>query len=295
MIKFLKTAICLILAVSFSEAKLKVVTLHPLLSDIARNVGGDKVEVIDLISTQRNIHDFTPTPIILSKVSDASLFLAMGKGLENYLPKIQQLTKNEVEIIEVGKDIVSIVISSENKLFACCPHDSHGALDPHWWHSIKNLRRAVQIVAKEFSKNDPANADFYKANAKRFRAELEQLEQWTKKELSKIPKSKRYLVTAHAAFSYFCEEYGFKYIPIQGLNAEQNVSVKYLSEANVLIKKNKVRAIFPEKLNNIKELEVIAKATGAIVGDSLYAGSATSINELFKNNVQAIVKGLSAQ
>ena len=295
MFRAIKKVICFFLLVNFAGAQLKVVSLHPILSDIARNVGGDKVEVIDLLSSQSNVHTFTPTPISLSKANDASLFLAMGKGLENYLPKIQQLTQKEVKILEVGREIVSLVINKKNALFLCCPNDSHGALDPHWWHSIKNLRRATQIISKEFSKIDPKNAALYKANAKRFRKELEQLEQWTKMELSKIPKSKRYLVTAHAAFSYFCKEYGFRYIPIQGLNAEQKVSVKYLAEANKLIKENQVRAIFPEKSNNIKELKVIAKSTGAIVGESLYADTAASINALFKNNVTAIVKGLSPQ
>ncbi len=125
-----------------------------------------------------------------------------------------------------------------------------------------------------------------------YRKELDVLENWVKNELSKVPKQQRYLVTSHAAFMYFCEEYRFNAVPIQGINAEHDVSVKHLAQTNKIISEKGIKAIFSESGNNPKELQTVAKATGAKVGGSLYADGASSVEKMFKHNVSTIVAGL---
>lgn len=142
---------------------------------------------------------------------------------------------------------------------------------------------------------DPANADSYKQNFSAYSKKLDSLDNWVKKELSKIPSKQRYIVTSHAAFMYFCEEYRFKAVPVQGINAEHDVSAKHLAETNKVISQKGIKAIFSEKGNNPKELKMIATATGAKLGGSLYADSAKSVEEMFKHNVTTIVKGLTGE
>lgn len=275
-----------------SGEKLRVASLHPLMGDLAEQIGGENVEVIHLIDAQGNVHNFSPSVTALKKASGARLYLASGKGLESYLTDLRSLLGEGSSVVEVGKKIKSILITKENKHFACCPHDSHGALDPHWWHSLPNIRKAVSIISQEMSKVDPEHKDYYKQNANNLRKKFELLDDWVRKQISVIPKNDRYLVTSHAAFAYFCQEYGFKSIPVQGVNAEQKVSASYLLEANKTIKKNNVKTIFPEKKSNPKELKLIAEVCNAKLGRSLYADSAKSVAELFKHNVTVIVEGL---
>jgi len=115
---------------------------------------------------------------------------------------------------------------------------------------------------------------------------------WVKKQLLAIPKSNRNLATAHAAYAYFCKEYGFKSIPIQGVNREQVTDASYLSTVVGTLKKEKVKAIFPEHGNNDKSLKTVSKSAGVQLGLPLYADSAPSIQKLFENNVTAMVQGL---
>ena len=285
--------LCIALTTLCHAEKLKVASLHPLLSDIARNVGGDDVELIDLVATGPSVHKFTPTPRTLAKAKGAKLYLASGKNLETYLPKLKKTIGNGTTFLEVGRGITSIVISEKSGHYACCPGHSEGALDPHWWHSLPNLRRATSIIADAFAKQDPANKAAYKKRASAFRRKLEILNAWAKKELSKVPRNKRYLATSHAAFGYFCKEYGYKSIPIQGLNNEQVPGPKYIALAIATIRKHQIGAIFPERGNNPKALTVISNTAKVKIADPLYGDGAETIEKMFKSNVTAIVKALA--
>lgn len=290
--KAILSLICLLLACMSVQAKMKVVALHPLLADLARQVGGADVEVVDLLGLNADPHTFQPTPKALAGTQGASLYLAMGKNLEPYLPKLKSIVASKAVVMEVGRNLPSLQISKGSSVYACCPKHSTGTLDPHWWHSVENWRRATNDVAKQFAALDPAHAAGYKARANHFRAVLAGLHNENKKKIASIPRNRRHLATAHAAFGYFCKEYGFKSIPVQGLNKEQSATPQYISEAITTIKANNVQAIFPEKLANQKGVESIAKNAGVKIGEPLYADNCRSIITLFQHNVDAIVSAL---
>ncbi|GAA5495426.1 manganese-binding lipoprotein MntA [Rubritalea halochordaticola] len=286
------TILCMLIVAPCAFAKMKVATLSPLLADLARQVGGDQVEVVDLMGPNGDPHTFRPSPSALQEANGAKIYLVNGKNLEPFLPNLKSIVGNKATILEVGRKIPSLTISSEGSLYACCPKHSHGALDPHWWQSIDNWRRATSIVADEFAELDPSNKDHYKANAKAYRSQLSSTKTWAKKQIAGIPRDQRHLATAHAAYGYFCKEFGFKSIPVQGLNKEQSATPQYVAEAVATIRSNKVKAIFPEKMANTKSIQSIAKESGAKVGDSLYADSHNSIIGMFQHNVNSIVKAL---
>ncbi|MEM7010375.1 MAG: metal ABC transporter substrate-binding protein [Verrucomicrobiota bacterium] len=281
-------------SLSLANAELKVATLHPLITDLAKQVGGNKVTVVGLMKPGADPHAFSPTPGQLASVSNAKLILASGKGMETYLPKMQDNLSAGQRILEVGRRVPSLKISGKDELFVCCPAHSVGGLDPHWWHSPSAMQRATLIVAEEFSKADPANAATYKANADAYRSKLRQLDSWAKKQFSVIPRSKRKLTTSHLAFGYLCRDYGFKALPVQGLTRERNASPSYLAEAISQIKKQKIPAVFPEQLANPKVLKAMVSETGVKLGGTLIAdGSVSSWEKMFQHNVSTIVRGLS--
>ncbi len=289
----LLTALLLSLSVSLAAAELKVASLHPLLGDLARQVGGERVEVIDLIPRNGDPHHFEPTPADLQKAADATLYLASGMGLESYLDSLRGIIGTKAEIVEIGKDLPSI----EGK----CDHEGHDhgdhehEIDPHWWHSIDLFRRATTITAARFTKADPAGAETYTRNAAAYRAKLDELERWTRKEIARVPRDKRHLATAHAAFGYFCKDHGFEPIPVQGVNREQMPAPKKLASLIAELKEQQVGAIFPEKESNPKVLQALTKDTGIKLGEPLIADGSTaeSYEAMIRHNVSAIVAGLA--
>ena len=100
-----------------AAAELKVAVLHPLLGDLAQHVGGDQVEVIDLIGPNGDPHHFEPKPEDLKRAEDAKLYLVAGMGLEGYLPKLKAIIGNKATLIEVG--------ASFPALEGACDHEEH--------------------------------------------------------------------------------------------------------------------------------------------------------------------------
>lgn len=294
--KFLASLLVSLLPLTCSAAELKVVSLHPLIGDLLRHVGGDKVEVIDLLGEKSDPHSFEPTAEDLSAAGDSQLYFVSGMGLESYLPKLKAVLAGKAEIIEVGKTLPP--------LYGACDHEGHDAheghdhdaheLDPHWWHSIDLFRRAAGIVAEELTKASPEDGEVFAANAAAYRAKLNELEKWVKRELVKIPKDRRILVTAHAAFQYFCDAYGFESHSVQGLNREQMPDAVALTELIADLKKDEVGAIFPEKESNPKMLQSLTRDTGIKLGGELIADGRgmTSYEEMMRMNVETIVAAL---
>ncbi len=277
-----------------SLAGLKVGSLHPLITDLAKQVGGSHVTVVQLMAPGADPHQFQPTPAQLASVADAKLILASGKGLETYLPKLRDNLSAGQEIVEVGRKVPSVRISAGDELFVCCPAHTHGGIDPHWWHSVSAMKRATSVLGDEFAKADPANSAAYKANAKAYEARLSQLDSWIKVQLASVPRGNRILCTSHLAFAYFCRDYGFKALPLQGLSKEQNPSPAYLAKSIHEIEKQGIPAVFPESLANPKILQAMVSQTGVKLGGELVAdGSVASYEEMMRNNVATIVASLA--
>lgn len=277
----------------FTQAKVKVAALSPLIADLARQVGGNKVEVIDMIGLQGNPHTFNPTTMTLKRANGASLYLASGKNLEPYLPKLKSLIGSSATILELGRNIRSMKISSKSSIYACCPNHSVGMMDPHWWQSIENWRKATSTLEAQLSKIDPANEAYYKAQAKNYLKQLSQLHSWSKTQIATIPKANRTLATAHAAFGYFCRDYGFKSLPLNGLNSEQGSSPQYIATAVGMMKDKNVKAIFPDESSNPKALQSASNYSGIKLAPKIYADSHKSIIGMFQHNVSTITKALN--
>jgi zinc/manganese transport system substrate-binding protein len=278
--------------VPLRAAELKIAVLHPLLGDLARQVGGGQVEVVDLIGPNGDPHHFEPTPEDLKNAEAATIYLVAGMGLESYLPKLKAIIANKATLLEVGATLPA--------LEGACDHEGHDhehehEIDPHWWHSIDHFRRATGIVAEAFAAASPENAAVFRKNADAYRSQLNELERWAKREISKIPRDKRHLATAHAAFNYFCKEFGFTAHPVQGINREQMPGPKELAALVANLKKNEVVAIFPEKESNPKILQTLTKDTGIRLGDPLIADGTGGLGyvAMVRHNVAAIVKGLA--
>ncbi len=276
---------------------LQVATLHPVLNDVAVQVGGDKVEVTPVVAAGADMHHFSPTPGDIKKLAGTKIILVGGKGLENYLDKLRSNLNGGQTIVEVGRTIPSLKIDPANAMFMCCPEHAKGAIDPHWWNSPANMARAGRIIADAYSEADPANKDLYRTNASAWTNRMDALEKWAKKEISGMPSSQRKLATAHLAMSYFAKEFGFKLIPIQGLNHNTSVTPQELAGAIKSIRDNKVTAIFPEQGVNAKYLRQLTSETGIKLGGEIVVdGNGTkdlaAFEASFRHNVQTIVAAL---
>ncbi len=281
----------------FSQAaELKVASLHPLIGDLLRQVGGEKVEVVDLIGANGDPHSFEPRAKDLVLAEGAPLYFVSGMGLEGYLPKLKGILAGKARIVEVGATLPALKGSCDHEEHDH-EHDHEHEVDPHWWHSVDLFRRAAGVVEDELSTASPENKAVFEANATAYRAKLDELEKWVKREVVRIPKDRRKLATAHDAFQYFCESYGFESYSVQGMNRERMPDAVKLAELIATLKKDRVAAVFPEKESNPKMLQSLTKDTGIQLGAELVADGRgmTSYEDMMRGNVNAIVAALSAK
>ena len=278
-------------------APVSVAALHPLMADLARQVGGDRVAVIDLVGEGANPHSWEPRPQDLKRLQESRIVLAAGKGLESYLDRLRDTLRTTVTLVEVGKTIPSLAAGSHD--------DDHGhgqghgyeegTVDPHWWLGTENMRRAARVVAEALSAADPDGRATYEANALAYGRKLEALKEWARRELARVPRPQRKLVTAHNAFAYFAREYGFEVIPLAGLTKEQSNAPQDMARLVAAIRALGVKAVFPEVGANPKTTEAIARETGARIAPPLLADGvgASGYEDLLRRNVRSIVEALA--
>lgn len=292
--------ICLIFglaAAMAAAAPVKVAALHPLMADLARQVGGDRVVVYDLVGEGGNPHRYEPRPADLKQLRESALILAGGKNLEPYLGRLRD-SLGGVEILEVGRNIPSLTVGKD-VVYTCCPTHAGGGIDPHWWHGIENMRRAARVVAQALGEKDAGNKAVYAENAAAYGKRLGELKDWAKRELAKVPRAQRKLVSAHNAFAYFAKEFGFEVIAVAGLTKEQNTTPQELAETIKTVKAAGIKAVFPEQDASAKILDSLAAESGAVIGHPLIAdgngkGSEAGFEGMIRHNVANIVKFLGA-
>ena len=280
---------------SIGAPSLQVCALHPLMADLARQVGGERVKVVDLIAEGVNPHRFEPRPADLETMQASALVMAAGKNLESYLGRIKDSMQG-VSVVEVGRTLPSLSVD-KNGAYGCCPQHEAGAVDPHWWHGVDNMRRAARVVALALAEKDPAGKTIYLNNASTYSQRLDQLKRWARSELGKVPGGQRKLVTAHNAFAYFAKEFGFEVIAVAGLNREQNTTPREQAQTLDVVKKSGVRAVFPEQNTSGKVLDSMAATLGTRLGSPLIAdgngtGKDAGFEAMIRHNVTSITQAL---
>jgi zinc/manganese transport system substrate-binding protein len=280
-----------------TAGRVTVATLHPVLTDLAAYVGGDAVAVNGLMKPGADVHTFSPSPADMKALLASRIVFASGKKLENYLAKIQDNLKPQQTLVEVGRTLPSITVDPADSMYSCCPAHAANTLDPHWWNSLENMKRAADVVAKALAEADPERKAAYTKNAKAWQRELDELKSCAKTPFSQIPANRRVLATGHLSLGYFAREFGFKLLPVQGLNTQSKPIASDIATAIAKVRELGVPVVFPEMGSNLRHIEEIQRETGAKLGKPLimdmnapepYAG----FRAAFKHNVANLLAGL---
>src|SRR5205814_6049439 len=144
--------------------------------------------------------------------------------------------------------------------------------DPHWWHDPRNAEAAVRAIADALERIDPAHASGFRRRASAYIAKLERLDRAVAGCFARAAPSARKLVTDHDAFNYFAHRYGIDIvgavIPSQTTQAQP--SAGETAKLVALIRREHVKAVFPEQSVNARLVETVARETGVSSDHRLY-------------------------
>lgn len=270
-------------------AVLNVVTTSNIVADWARNVGGNRVEVFSLLPPEADPHSFRPGAQDVTRVADADLVLSVGLSLEaEWLSKLlDSASADNSRVVALGESVDPIVVS--------------GVEDLHFWLDSLRVKMAVLLIEDELSELDPDGAAQYGNDAGAYIAALDEIQDWTLKQVATLPVERRLLTTTHGSLRYFSDTYGFTLVgtTFGGNIAEQESSAEEMARIVDTIVEAGVDVLFVETAVNDRLAPTIAEETGSVIvpggRTSSLAGpgsGAETYLSMLRSNVELIVRSL---
>ncbi len=252
-----------------SSQKLKITTTTTMLKDLIRTIGGDKVEVINLMGEGVDPHLYNASAGDVEKLANADVIIYGGLHLEGKMGDIFGKLENS------GKNILDVGSTLDKNLLI---FEAENTPDPHVWFNTDLWLLEAEAVAAKLSDADPENKEYYMSNLESYKKEINDLTGYIVRRINEIPESKRVLITAHDAFGYFAEQFGLEVKSIQGISTDSEAGTKDISELADFIVKREIKAVFIESSvprKTIESLQEAVKARGweVKIGGELYSDS----------------------
>jgi len=250
--------------------KLKLYTSIYPLEYISKRIGGDHVEVTNLVPAGVEPHDFEPTAKDIVALSDANLFVYNGSGFELWVDKaVEGLDKAKTTVVNTTEGLHLLPAEaaaheehgegSESATETESGHE-HGAYDPHVWLDPILLKAQAEKVKHALVEKDQAHRADYEKNFARLAADLDKLDQEFKDMVAKAG-NKEFMV-AHSAFGYMAHRYGLEQIAISGISPADEPSPGEMKELVEHVKEHNIKYVLFETLVSPKVAEVIAREAG---------------------------------
>jgi len=274
-----------------------IVTTTSIVTDLVKNIGGDKVEVVGLMGAGVDPHLYKASEGDVSKLSQADMILYNGLHLEGKLVDVFERMKSQ--------NINAIAISDaldKSDLISSSLFESN--YDPHIWFNIEYWEKITLFVANKLSEALPEYTETFKDNSEKYLQKLKALKVELDKEIATLPIDKRRLVTAHDAFNYFGKAFDFEVVGLQGLSTATEAGVQDVQKTAAYIIEHKIKAVFIESSVPRRTVEALQAAVNSKdhqvkIGGTLYSDAlgnegteeGTYIG-MFRYNVHTIVSAL---
>lgn len=268
-LKFLLLLSCLLVPCVSMSAPLKVVATTGMIGDLAMHIGGEHVVVESLMGPGVDPHLYRATQGDIKRLTQADVILYNGLHLEGKMVAIFAKLARRKVCVAVAESIPTEKLRQ--------PPEFEGQYDPHVWFDLSLWKIAGERVLEVLSELRPDDASELSANATKYFQELDALEQWAREKVTTVPVSQRVLVTAHDAFGYFGDAYGFEVMALQGMSTATEYGLHDLKRLTDLILARGIKSIFVESSVPKRFIESL------LAGVNARGGKVTLGGELFSD------------
>src|SRR5689334_43224 len=279
-----------------TQAKLNVVATLPDFGSLAREIGGDNVNVTVLAKPTEDPHFVDARPSFVVALRSADVLIDGGAELElGWLPPLLQNARNAK--LDVGKP--GRVQASQGIRLMNVPTnvtraagDVHALGNPHFAVDPIIAKAIAQHIAQSFAAVDPPNAATYDANYKKFEAAINaKLQQWG---ATMLPFKGQHVAAYHDSWPYFGHRFGLEIDIFLEPKPGIPPSPSHLAEVITQMKAQKIKAIIVEPYHDRKIAERVASATGAKVVDFAQYPGALPDTDTYVKLIDALVSRLAA-
>lgn len=283
------------------DKKLSVVASFSIIGDLAKQIGGDHIELRTLVGADGDAHVYEPRPADAMALARADVILVNGLLLEGFMERLIEASQAEAPVTTVT-DGANILVDPKGghyhfvdgkAIFHATPND------PHAWQSVANVKTYVQNIEKAFCAADADDCETYKSNAAAYSEKLTALDTDIKAQIDAIPQDHRVAVVAHNAFRYFERDYGISFLSPQGVSTESEASAADVASLIREIREKRAAAVFAENIADSRLVEQIASEAGLTLGGTLYSdalspadGPAPTYIDMMRYNVKTLVSAI---
>ncbi|WP_126427703.1 metal ABC transporter solute-binding protein, Zn/Mn family [Brevibacillus marinus] len=274
----------------------KVTVTTGMVGDLVRHVGGEHVQVTQLMGPGVDPHLFKASQGDIGRIEKADIIFYSGLHLEGKMTEIFDKMSQKKPVIPVTAAIPEADLLADPQ--------TPNQYDPHVWFDVSLWAKTIDVVRDELSKLDPARQAEYQANAEAYRQQLLELHQYAKQQIAQIPQAQRVLVTAHDAFAYFGRAYELEVMGLQGISTASEYGLKDVQQLVDTLVSRGIKAVFVESSVPKASIEAVvegAKAKGhaVVIGGELFSDAmgepgtaAGTYIGMVKHNVDTIVQSL---
>jgi len=302
---FLKAAVFASMAIArggaSANAQIRVVATTPDLASVAKEIGGDKVNVVALAKPTEDPHYVDAKPSHIVTLNRADALIEGGAELElGWLPPLLENSRNsKISAGAPGRIVASdgVKMLEIPTSFDRSKGDVHSLGNPHFMIDPLTVKIVARNIATHFAQIDPKNAATYNGNLTRFNARLDTKYAEWQKELA--PYRGARIVTYHKDFVYLGDRFGLTIVDELEPKPGIAPSPAHLAQVIGKMKASKAKVILVQPFQNRKTAETVARQTGATVLDVPQqpgaAPNTTSYFDMMDHLVSTVAGGLGAQ
>ncbi|HET7621019.1 MAG TPA: metal ABC transporter substrate-binding protein [Gemmatimonadaceae bacterium] len=251
-----------------ANAQLKVVTSTTDLYDIAKAVGGDRIEASHIGEGYQDPHFVEAKPSFVLKLRDADVWAFVGLDLEvGWMPLLINGARN-ARIRPGGTGYLDVstaipLLDVPQGKVDRSQGDVHPLGNPHYWLDPENGKRIAHLFRTKFSELDPAGAARYAANEQAFTERLDAASREWAADLAKI--RGKPVVAWHTSWRYFAEYTGMDIVGFMEPKPGVPPSPSHLAGLIQTMKRTGAKVIIMEPFYDRKMADFVARNTGATV------------------------------
>jgi manganese/zinc/iron transport system substrate-binding protein len=284
---------------NLGERELRVVTTTGMVTDVVEGVGGDRVDVEGLMGPGVDPHLYKATEGDVIRLADADAVFYNGLHLEAELAEVFERMGGRVRTAAVTDGI------PRERLIASAAFGS--AYDPHVWFDVRLWIEAAREVRDTLVALDGTHASTYRANAQRYIGELGELDRYVRERAAEVPRERRVIITAHDAFNYFGQAYGFEVRGLQGISTVTEAGTGDVQDLAEFIVERRIPSIFVESSVSPRMIQAVEEAVRARgfdvgIGGSLFSDAMGDPDTpegtyvgMVRHNVDTIAQGLTRE
>lgn len=257
-----------------SGGKLRVVATTVQIEALAREVGGELIDLHGVVPPGADAHEFEPTASDLAAIEDADVILRHGIELDDWLDDTLSAAK-DASVVTVTDGVLLQRGEAEHHGDDQARGDQADGADPHVWLDPDNAKVMVRNIEAALTAADPANRTTYEANSMAYQQTLDETKTQVQAIIDEIPAGDRKLVTNHDAFGYFARAFGLEVVGavIPSISTQAEPSAAETARLLDTIEAEGVRAIFAETSVNPALARTLASDAGIAIVDDLYGDS----------------------